>query len=146
MSASKKWNTFICLMLVVLTVISIIFISASAVTEDIEIPEAQNWTDEYSAGTHKSGYSSASAECNSVYPKGGGIDLFSTIQCRAVNSSGTLIGVNGYEKLKEGEGPKEILLKQGMQGNISVCFQFRGNSSSGARAVVTYDATYISDT
>lgn len=141
MSKGKYRNKLICLM-IVLAVIFCMCMSASAITQDIAIPAAQSWTNKYNAGTHQAGYDSASAECESVYPISG-IDLFHTIQCRAVNSSGTVISANSSVKLNEGDGETPILLKQGMQGNIQVFFQFRGNSSSAARAVVAYSATYM---
>ncbi len=53
MFASKRWNAFICVMLVVITVISCMCTAATATTLDIEIPEDQNWTKSYNAGRIK---------------------------------------------------------------------------------------------
>lgn len=141
-SMSKRGKMVTCLVLALVMVVSCVPLFASALTLDIPLPEGQNWTERYSAGTHQLGYDSASARCNSVYPESG-IDLFRTIQCRVVNNASQVISQEPFVKLTEGAGDTKILLKQGMQGNELVLFQFRGNTTQSARASVTYNATWF---
>lgn len=141
-SMSKRGKMITCLILTLVMVVSCVPLFASALTLDIELPAGQAWTARYSAGTHQLGYDSASARCNSVYPVSG-LDLFFQIQCRVVNNGGVVISQEPFVRLTEGAGDQKILLRQGMQGNDLVLFQFRGNSTQSARASVTYNATWF---
>ena len=138
----KRGKMVTCLVLALVMVISCVPLFASAATSVISILKDRVWTSTYNGGLHETGYNSAAAKCNSVYPKDGGIDLFTQINCKAENSNGVMISDKVYI-LSEGDSQNtEIMLKQGMQDPGWVYFRFRGGSNAEANASVYYNATY----
>lgn len=110
---------------------------AAVSNKSITIQADQVWSISLS-DKRSTNYSHVSAGCDTVYPFSGS-DNFSKIQTRVVNSSGTVISTQSYTVLQEGSGMKNISLKEGYLGLSTVYFQFRGNSSSSAKAIVDYD-------
>lgn len=103
----------------------------------IKLPENQVWT---TAGNDaRSGYyNDVYVRCHTVYPEDG-LDVFSTIQARITNSKGTVIMDDEYVKVSESDSDgKAIPIKNGYLNLDSITFQFRGNSSLGANAEVSY--------
>lgn len=131
----KKNKLFICV-LTLLLCLSMSLPCMATYRKSIRIPANQEWT---TAGSEsRSGnYSYVSAENHSVYPESG-TDLFSTIQCKVTNSSGTRVCANEVYYLSETGGSVNIYMREGYLNTTTVYFKFRGNSSSAAYAVVSY--------
>ena len=110
----------------------------AAIDKNITIPSNQAWTSG-SSEARTGNYSNVKVKCNSVYPESG-TDNFSKIQTRITNSSGTLIMNTEYTTLTEGNDYSYIAIKQGYLNTTTVRFQFRGNTSKSAKAVVSFSA------
>lgn len=108
----------------------------AAYKQNITLPENQVWK---TAGTSSrtGDYSTVYARCHSVYPSSGP-DFFGKIQCRVTNSGGTQICDSAYVLDEGNDGYTEITIKEGYLATSPVTFQFRGNSSAAASAVVSY--------
>lgn len=141
-SMSKRGKMVTCLVLALVMVVSCVPLFASANDRVIGIPENRAWTKAYDAGLHETGYSSAAARCNSVYPKDGGIDLYSQINCKVENTYGAMISDRVYILSEINTKDTEIMLKQGMQDPGNVYFRFQGANTMAANASVSYYATY----
>lgn len=102
----------------------------------VYLPQNQLWTGAYST-SRSTAYSYVSAECNSVYPLSGS-DNFTQIQVTVVSNNNTTILKGEVATLTEGQGMKSLTIKDGYLDLRTVYFKFRGNSSSAANAVVSY--------
>lgn len=136
----KKLHKIFYIIVAVAALVAMMCVSASAVTtQNISLQANYKWTSSYSA--NRTGYFyDVGARCDSVYPKSG-IDMFSKIRCRVVDSTGILIMENyeEYAVLDESDDAyTNFILKNGWLNTTTVYFQFCGNSSSAADAVVTY--------
>lgn len=109
----------------------------AASNQQISLPKNQAWMTAGSE-TRTGNFSYARAGCDAVYPETGN-DNFSKIQVRLKNSNGSVISKESYTVLTEGNGTEKIYLKEGYMNTSSVTFQFRGNSSSSAKAIVDYN-------
>ena len=124
------------------SVITVLAIAAMSVTsmaatnKHIYLAQNQAWTSKYSE-SRSTNFSYAQAALESVYPTSG-VDNFSKIQTRLVNSAGTQISQKAYVVLTEGDGYKNISIKEGYLSLSTIYFQFRGNSNKAAEAVVNY--------
>lgn len=100
----------------------------------------QIWSDRYDTyDSRNNNYTYCTAACDSVYPESG-TDNFSKIQARATNLYGSVIIAKSYYTLSEGAGDVKMYYDSSLNQNwTTVMFQFRGNSSSAAYAVVDYD-------
>ena len=141
---SKRGKMVTCLVLALVMVVSCVPLFASAASsvsrETIYLPENQVWADASTSVTHTSGHSSAAAQCHRVYPVYSSIDLFFNCQCRVLTTSGTVI--SGVHSLNENATSiTAIPLQEGMQSVSRVDFEFRGNTSKAAYAVVSYYGT-----
>lgn len=103
----------------------------------VYLPANQLWSGSYSV-SRSGAYGYVSAECNSVYPLSGS-DNFTQIQVTVVSNNNTTIMDGGYTVLKEGAGMYRLRIKDGYLNLKTVYFKFRGNSSSAANAVVSYE-------
>ncbi len=100
------------------------------------LPKNQIWT--YRRAVSRTGkYTYASASLDAVYPQVG-TDTYERIQTRLVNESGKLIMTSDYVVLKEGEGYKNLQIKEGWLDKKTIYIQFRGNSNADAEAIVNY--------
>lgn len=134
MNKKKKITT----VFVAMAMFCMMSISALAATNVvISLPKNQTWTAKVSMD-RTGRYSYVQASCDSVYPTDGSSDNFGKIQTRIVNSSGTLIMTKDYAVLNEGDGYKDLSIKEGYLSLDTVYIQFRGNSSAAAEAVVNY--------
>ena len=130
----KKTYTILLTLIMVITVC----MPAMAGTKvNITIPKNQVWSTKKSdSRTGYNGY--VSARCHSVYPESG-TDNFSKIQCRVVSSSGNVMVEKSYYVLSESaSAATDMNIKDGYFNLKTVYFQFRGNSSDAANAVVSY--------
>lgn len=126
-------------LITVLTVALIAIPTFAAIDAQIYIDPNQVWSDGYdTSDTRSQNYDYCTAACKSVYPVSG-LDTFSRIQVRVTDPYGLCIMQKSYEVLKEGAGNQTLELDDNMLSCTSVRFQFRGNSSSEAYAVVDYD-------
>lgn len=109
--------------------------SFAAYKQSISLPENQVW--KTAGSVSRSGnYSTVGARCHSVYPESG-TDNYTTIQCRALNSSG--VAITSVTKLHETAADYTLIsIKEGYLSATSVTFQFRGNTSNAASAIVSY--------
>lgn len=123
-----------------LTVCGLLFINTipalGAYNKAIVLPANQSWVTAGSE-TRTKNYSYVKAGCDTVYPASGK-DNFRKIQVRLRNGNNTVVSLYSYEVLTEGTGLQQIEMKQGYLATSPVTFQFRGNSSSGANAIVDY--------
>ena len=135
-----KKRMIICATALVLSCAS--FISAFAKSNVVVyLPVNQIWS-AASLENRTGNYSYVQVGCDSVYPTSG-TDNFTKIQARICrNNSGTLqlLMNKSYIVLTEGAGLSKIYIKEGYLNTTTVHFQFRGNSSSAAEAVVDYYA------
>ncbi len=126
-------------LITVLTVALIVIPTFAATDVQIYINPNQAWSDGYdTTDTRSKNYGYCTAACRSVYPLSGS-DNFSRIQVRVTDPYGSCIMQKTYEVLKEGGGNQTLELDDDLLSWTSVRFQFRGNSSSEAYAVVDYD-------
>lgn len=104
----------------------------------IYIDSNQIWSADYDNTDSRSGnYSTVYARNHAVRPVSG-IDTFSTIQCQVTNGYDTKI--SDIVSLKESNsGNTTISIKEGYLSCTLVGFEFRGNTSSDAYAIVSYD-------
>lgn len=111
----------------------------------VEIPANQVWTPGGSE-LHDTGFSHAGARIVSVSPLSG-FDLFANLRCRILNSSGTVIlkNNNGYQVLSEGSSVTPLPIKNGYYNTSIVFYQYSGNSSAAANAIVWNYGTYDVD-
>lgn len=116
--------------------IGMISSSVLAKNETITLAKNQVWNTR-SEISRTAKYSYVQAKCVAVYPTSGS-DNFSKIQCTVANSSGTAIAAKDYYTLTEGNAYSNMTIKEGSLNVKTVKFKFRGNSSSGAKADVTY--------
>ena len=73
-----------------------------------------------------------------------GDDNFHVIQCRVTNTYAVSIGTRDFYRLYEGATAyTEITIKEGYLNTSDIFFQFRGNSSAQATAVVSYTGTIV---
>ncbi len=136
---SKRGKVVTCLILAMVMIVSCVpLLVAAARSMIVDLPSNQRWSISYNAGTHQSGYDSASARLLSVYPLSGE-DNFTQIQCQAVTRDGDQI--SSIYTLTEGASASAIKLYQGMQDPDS-CISDSGNADYAAQAVVEYSATY----
>lgn len=131
----KKRLTTVFVVMAMFCMMSMSVLAATNVV--ISLPKDQAWTTKRSM-TRTGNYSYVQASCDSVYPTDGSTDLFSKIQARIINSSGTLIMTKDYVSLKEGDGYQDLNIKEGYLADKTVYIQFRGNTNSAAEAVVNY--------
>ena len=133
----KRLKKYLSVMGASMLMLSVSMSVFAADSEIISIPADMKWGTKYSA-SHNTGYSYVRARCHSVYPVSG-VDNFSTIRCRIVNNSGTIISKESYVKLSEGSSDfTKINLKDGYINLSTVNFQFCGNTKASAQAVVSY--------
>lgn len=106
----------------------------------ILLDKNQIWSDRYDTyDSRDNNYSYCTAACDSVYPESGR-DNFSKIQARATDPYGSVIINKEYYILNEGVGDVKMYYDSSLDQNWTmVMFQFRGNSSASAYAVVDYD-------
>lgn len=99
----------------------------------------QVWNHDYDYTDKRSGsYSYVTAQNHSVRPVSG-VDLFTKIQARATNSYG--LEITDTVILNEGTASaSKLYIREGYLNWDTVGFQFRGNTSSEAYAIVSYDA------
>lgn len=134
MKANKRCIIGTLLLVVMLVALAV---PALATTKVLSLPSGQAWVST-PLETRTGSYSYVYAQNESVYPYSGQ-DQYELIHCRILNSSGTRISVDSYEVLDETKaGYSEIELRQGYLHYTSIEFEFRGNSTNAARAVVTY--------
>jgi hypothetical protein len=124
----------------IITVLAMAFVMAiptfAAYKQSIYLPKDQAWVTAGDA-TRSGNYSTVKARCHSVYPDSGA-DFFGKIQCRVTNKNGTEISDKIYA-LDEGDSDyTKITIKEGYLSTSPVTFQFRGNTSAAANAVVSY--------
>lgn len=107
----------------------------AAENQNIYLPQGQVWM---TAGTEARNYCDfPTVRCHSVYPESG-LDLFGTIQCR-LKKGADVISASDIVYLSESSSSfTTVALKEGFEHVNSVTFQFRGNSSAAAYAVVSY--------
>ena len=126
--------------MVVIAMFCMMSISAIAATNiTIELPENQVWT----AGiplTRSGAYNYVTVNVGSVYPKNSPNDNYKKLQARLTNNNGYVVSADNYVVIEEGTGNKNINLKDGFANTNPVNLQFRGNSSAGAMATVSYYA------
>lgn len=124
---------------VMIAMLCVSAMAASVTNKTISLPANQVWTSATGNSVARSGsYNDVGARCNSVYPDSGA-DFFGKIQCRVLNSYGTKIMDDDYVVLDEGaDGYTYIPIKNGYLSVTTVYFQFRGNTSAAANAVVSY--------
>ncbi|MGN0254547.1 MAG: hypothetical protein ACI4D6_01005 [Chordicoccus sp.] len=102
----------------------------------LSLPANQVWVTAGNA-SRSGNFSYVSARCHSVYPNSG-MDTFSTIQCRVANTRGTIISDKTYLLSESAATYTEVKLKEGYLSSNPVRFDFRGNTSAAAGAVVSY--------
>ncbi len=135
MKTTKKiLSAFVVMMIAI--IIAVPAFAAGTNRQSIYLPKDQEWK---SAGTdtRTGNYSYVYARCHSVYPDSGA-DHFTTIQCRVRNSSGIVISDKIYYLEESATGFTSIKIKEGYLSASPVTFQFRGNTSAPAYAVVSY--------
>lgn len=123
-----------------LTVIALLAMSCissfAVLNKQIYLPPNQAWMTAGSV-TRTGNFSYTKAGCDSVYPTSGS-DNFTRIQVRLKNAGGMVISTKASTVLTEGNGTEKIYLREGYMATTPVTFQFRGNSSSAAYAIVDY--------
>lgn len=122
--------------LVVLMLVShTVMVSGAAVTlSDIYLPENQSVIPVASERSGSCGY--VKIKCNYVEPPSGS-DNYSTIQFR-VNCG---INMNSWTTIKEGEGYKQVTIKNGYLNIKRVVYRLRGNDpEKDANAGITYNS------
>lgn len=125
-------------------VVSVMFIlntvsTFAANNVSVYLPANQVWT--ASLLDQRSGaYNNVMMKLDSVYPTGNATDNYQKIQARIRNSDGDIIMNSSYVTLSETENTQYIPIKNGYLNTETVFFQFRGNTSAAANAVVDYDA------
>lgn len=103
----------------------------------ISLPSGQAWVNGTTI-TRTGNYSYAYARNHSVYPSSG-TDQYELIQCSIVNSSGIRISEKTYVTLDETDAwYTPVYIREGYLSYKSIVFQFRGNSTNPAYAVVSY--------
>lgn len=108
----------------------------------IYLASNQYWSKGYGA-THDTNYLLCGAMCHSVSPISGD-DNFHVIQCRVTNTYAVSIGTRDFYRLYEGATAyTEITIKERYLNTSDIFFQFRGNSSAQATAVVSYTGTIV---
>ncbi len=109
----------------------------AAYNQVITLPSGQTWVN--TAPTSRStNYSQVYARNHSVYPYSG-TDQYELIQCRITNTSGICISEKSYVTLSEvAANATAIDIREGYLSHTQVVFQFRGNSTNSAYAVVSY--------
>lgn len=129
--------------LVVAVMLAVTFVPVFAASyETIHLATNQYWTKALGA-THNTNYSLCGAMCHSVSPISGD-DNFHKIQCRVTNTYAVSIGTRDFYRLTEGATTyTEITIKEGYLNTSNIFFQFRGNSSAQATAVVSYTGTIV---
>lgn len=129
--------------LVVAVMLAVTFVPVFAASyETIHLAPSQYWTKAFGA-THNTNYSLCGAMCHSVSPISGD-DNFHKIQCRVTNTYAVSIGTRDFYRLYEGATAyTEITIKEGYLNTSDIFFQFRGNSSAQATAVVSYTGTIV---
>lgn len=134
----KQRNRCLVGTLLLLTMLIAFAVPALAVSNQVlSLPSGQVWTSGSSI-SRTGNYSYAFARNHSVYPYSG-TDQYELIQCRIVNSSGTRISEEPYVPLSETAGSYSLVyLREGYLGYKTILFQFRGNSTNAAYAVVSY--------
>lgn len=134
----KKHNKFLSAVLG-LTVATVMCVPAFAGSATLKLPVNQVWV-EAGSETRSKNYSYANVTCDAVYPNSG-MDTFSTVQVRLTDGNGTTVSKNSYTRVYEGSpAPTIVHIKQGYLSLGELTFEFRGNSSHAATAVVGYDA------
>ena len=103
----------------------------------ITLAANQAWTKKYAASRSKQN-SNVLARCHSVYPRYGGTDNFQKIQCRIVDGAGTQMCYEVVTLSETATGNTSIPIRNGFLNASTAYFQFRGNTSSAANAVVSY--------
>lgn len=113
-----------------------------AARSTFNLPKNQEWVYKYE--TRTGSYSTVLSRLYAVYPTDGSKDNFKKIQVRISASGGEVIGSGEYMSdlyiLDERVNSNSIIpLYDGLLYNMRIYFQFRGNSSSPARADVYYN-------
>lgn len=125
----------------IITVLAMAFVMAiptfAAYKQNISLPKNQTWITAGDA-TRNQSFSTVSARCDSVYPDSGA-DFFGKIQCQVTNNDGTIISDKVYTLDEGASDYTKITIKEGYLSTSSVNFQFRGNTSAAANAVVSYN-------
>jgi len=130
--AKRLFTSFVVFIMMLVMAIPVF---ASAYQQTITLPANQVWVQ--AGDIDRSGdFSYIRAKCHSVFP-GSGLDLFYTIQCRLVNSSGTEVS-NAYSLDERDSDYTNIYIKEGYLSTSPVYVQFRGNSNAKAYATVSY--------
>ena len=138
----KKRAVFLTIFVIVLSLvlsISGLALSRRVVLESVVyLPNEQQWAGGY-VHTRSGMYSTVGAQCMSVYPVNGGLDLFFSIQVKATSEWGS--DITDVVVLSENDTlPTDIPIKEGSLIAEEAIFYFRGNSPAyAAEAVVRHD-------
>lgn len=134
----KRINIFLLVCIVLfITITSNSF--AAYKRETITVGKNQVWNTRPTI-SRSGAFKTVVARVFSVYPSGGGPDLFTTIQTQLVSSSGVELTYI-YNLNENNSSSTTMQIKEGYLGYRNVNFRFRGNNSSySARADVEYNS------
>lgn len=133
----QKNHYLIGTLILIVMLLSFVVPAFAASYEVITLPTGQEWATTEPI-TRTLNYSYALARNHSVFPYSG-TDQYELIQCRIVNSAGTCISADSYTILDETDDRfTSVYIRQGYLSYSTIVFEFRGNSSNPATAVVSY--------
>ena len=134
----KRKKIFVSAFLIMMLLTNGIVGLASSGEVSIYIYPYQTWTSQSDNTDSRSGaYSNVYVRNHAVRPTSG-IDTFSKIQTRVTNGYGTVIS-DIYTLDESALSSTSITIKEGYLNSDMVGFQFRGNTTKEAYAIVSYD-------